>query len=140
MTGTRPGEPRRSVERWNQVFEALAARPRRRLILTLQEKPADSQVPLPDAAVPSAADREPSSDRDSLVLALKHRHLPLLADWGFVDWTTEPFSVQRGPRFDEVLVVLESLDANANADPARIPDPLSAAFPRSGSAAGREDG
>lgn len=59
-------------------------------------------------------------DLEMLEQELCHYHLPLLAERSFVEWEADPFVASRGPRFDEVAVVFETLHAAAT----DIPDPL----------------
>lgn len=116
MDRDRDGKPRRVIERWDRIFEALSAEPRRQLVVSLLDAPASQSVPLPEGAVNPAVHVDPHSLR----LDLHHRHLPLLADQGYVDWETDPLVASRGPRFEEVAGVFEAVHANAG----EIPDEL----------------
>lgn len=107
---------RRVIDRWDRVFEAISAEPRRQLVVALNDAPADGRVSLPEAAMSPAV----PPDRESLTIELRHRHLPLLESHGFVQWTREPFRASRGPRFEEVAVVFDALHDEA----ASIPDRL----------------
>lgn len=102
--------------RWDEVFRAVSVEPRRQLIAALMDAPPDGQVDLPAAAESPLI----SADRERLSIQLRHNHLPLLEDLGFVRWSNDPFHAERGPDFDEVAIVLESLYDNAS----RIPDGL----------------
>jgi len=42
-------------------------------------------------------------------LSLTHRHLPALAERGYVDWDRDAGYVRRGPRFDNVDALLALL-------------------------------
>ena len=106
----------RVIDRWNNVFEALTAEPRRQLIAALVDAPADQPVVLPEAAASPTV----HSDLDFLQVDLRHTHLPLLDDAGFVRYESEPFRAYRGPRFEEVATVIETLH-DAAAD---LPDSL----------------
>jgi len=87
--------------RWNQMFEALSAEPRRAIIISLSEEPAERRLPLPEAAeTPNQ-----SMSSETLSTNLRHRHLPLLADAGYIRWASDPFCVQRGPAFAEAAFV-----------------------------------
>lgn len=104
------------VARWDEVFRAVSAGPRRRLLVALTEAgPADA-VALPEAATNPALDTDP----ESLRIELYHRHLPMLADRGFVRWEFDPLVATRGPRFDEVAAVFEALTAHASELPADL--------------------
>ena len=106
----------RVVDRWDDVFDALRAEPRRQLVDALMAVSIDEPVPLPDAAInPNLA-----VDREQLIIQLHHRHLPLLSDSRFVRWDDDPLRAFRGPRFDQVAMVFECLYANAD----RLPDEL----------------
>lgn len=116
MTVERFRNGKQAIDRWNQVFEALTDESRRQLIVSLLDAPEGEPVPLPEAAASPTVPPEP----DSLRVQLRHRHLPLLEDAGFVEWDEEPFQTSRGPRFEEVAIVFETLHDNATA----IPDQL----------------
>ncbi|RQG99745.1 hypothetical protein [Natrarchaeobius oligotrophus] len=122
MTIERVRDTKRAGERWDEIFEALSAEPRRQLIATLSNAPAGRRVLLPDAATSSIE----SVDRDELRLQLMHRHLPVLSEFGFVDWTTDPFCAQRGMRFGEVATVFDALCSHAD----DVPDHLLAGSER----------
>jgi hypothetical protein len=87
-------------------------------------------VSLPEAAIHPAV----TVDRDRLVLDLHHCHLPHLADRGYVEWTDEPFSARRGPRFGELATVLEAVVDAAD----RYPSEMVAGCHRLKRAAGRD--
>lgn len=53
-------------------------------------------------------------EADFLPLELHHRHLPKLAEAGFVDWNHEENVVRRGPRFDEVEPLIELMADHAD--------------------------
>jgi DNA-binding transcriptional ArsR family regulator len=104
------------IERWDTVFQALAAEPRRQVVVALLESDPDSALSLPEAANPSYMRFGP----EQLSLELVHVHLPLLADGGFVEWEREPFAVERGPAFEEAAIVFESLYDNVDDIPAQL--------------------
>ena len=104
------------LERWDRVFEAVAAEPRRQLVVSLLDREPDQSVPLPESAVNPNVPVAP----ERLKQELKHCHLPLLAEKGFVEWESDPFVVSRGSRFEEVAVVFEALHTFA----ADVPDLL----------------
>jgi hypothetical protein len=116
MTQPRRRSGTEVTERWDEVFKAVAAEPRRQLIIALLDAPPDETVALPENA------RNPNVPRNPTVLReeLHHCHLPLLSDLGFVRWDSDPLVAGRGPRFGEVSIVLESLQSNA----LDIPDSL----------------
>lgn len=91
-----------TTERWNQLYGALSAVPRRRIIHALMSEPEERRLPLPDAAAPA----DSSVDGERFLIELRHHHLPMLADAGYVRWEEDPFCVQRGPEFEEAEIVL----------------------------------
>lgn len=105
-----PSEEQDWAERWNRLYEALSAEPRRMIIYSLLDEPQERRLPLPDAA------ESPNQPRDTKTLSiqLRHHHLPLLAEAGYVRWEHEPFVVQRGPQFEEpaciIGLVTDSID------------------------------
>jgi hypothetical protein len=107
---------RRVVEGWDRVFSALSAEPRRQLIVSLLDAPPNQSVSLPE----SATNPNIPADPEQLRLELSHRHLPMLADLGFLEWERDPLIASRGPKFDEVAVVFNALHATAT----DIPDSL----------------
>jgi hypothetical protein len=116
MSGAEIDGGRRVVERWNEVFRALSAEPRRQLIVALLDVTAGEPVPLPESAInPNVPVDEPH-----LRSELRHCHLPMLADCGYVEWHRDPLEAVRGRRFEEVAVVFDALYASAPT----IPDPL----------------
>ncbi|APX97921.1 hypothetical protein [Natronorubrum daqingense] len=95
-----------SQQQWRRIFRAVSENPRREIIESLLEAPADASVPLP-AAVSDASD-----DDGALSSELVHRHLPVLAEHGFVTWEREPFQVSRGPSFEDATVVIEAIHSH----------------------------
>lgn len=93
------------VEQRDRIFDALSTRPRRQLLVSLLETQPAEFLDLPDAALA----RESVEGDHELRAALVHRHLPLLADYGFVRWETDPVRVQRGPEFDVLEPVVRTL-------------------------------
>jgi len=98
------------------VFAVLSAEPRRQIVNELIDVPAGKSIPLPEAV----SDTDTSSAADRLRLQLCHHHLPLLEAEGVVQWQSDPLRAYRGPDFEEVSVVLESLYANAAEIPGRL--------------------
>ncbi|GAB3677726.1 hypothetical protein [Halopiger thermotolerans] len=117
MTSHRREEAREAIRRWDRAFEALSAAPRRHLVDELAAVPDGGSVSLPDAAVPPAG---AEADANELRIDLHHRHLPMLADAGYIEWQRAPFQATRGPRFEEVAVVLDALYENAGAVPEHL--------------------
>ncbi|KAA9398836.1 hypothetical protein Har1130_11555 [Haloarcula sp. CBA1130] len=116
MTQQRYQNGKRVIKRWDEVFKAVTAEPRRQLIIALSDAHPDETVPLPESAVNPNVPRDPEVLRQKLY----HCHLPMLSDHDFITWDTEPLVAGRGPRFEEVAAVFESLQSNA----IDIPEPL----------------
>ncbi|MFC7238571.1 ArsR family transcriptional regulator [Saliphagus sp. GCM10025317] len=89
------------------IFTALSAGPRRRILAELYDQPADG-VQVPEAIL------NDGEERRDLEIALHHKHLPLLDDYGFIDWDPETSRVMKGRRFDDLQPFLESLDDQAD--------------------------
>ncbi len=100
-----PSGERKWADRWDQMFEALSAEPRRTIIISLSDKPAGRRLPLPEAA----ESPNQSMDSETLSTQLRHRHLPLLADAGYIRWASDPFCVQRGPAFAEAAFITNTI-------------------------------
>jgi hypothetical protein len=107
---------RRVIEGWDRVFKALSAEPRRQLIVTLLDAQPDQSIPLPESAINPNIPADPQTVQQKL----HHQHLPMLADYGFIDWEPDPLVAFRGPKFDEVAVVFDALQATVT----DIPDSL----------------
>ncbi|ELY63545.1 hypothetical protein CYV19_00430 [Natronobacterium gregoryi SP2] len=107
---------RRVTEKWDDVFEAMAAEPRRQLIASLHDVPPDESVSLPESAV----NPNVPVNSDQLRQELYHWHLPLLADQGFVDWDPDSLIASRGPNFDDVGTVFDVVHSTAD----QLPDSL----------------
>lgn len=104
------------AERWNQLFDALSAEPRREIIKSLIDVPQERRLPLPEAA----ESPNQSMDSETLEIELRHHHLPKLAEGGYVRWEGEPFCVQRGPNFAEPAFIVENVLESVD----EIPQPL----------------
>jgi hypothetical protein len=104
------------IQRWNDVFDALAAEPRRQIVVSLLEAPPDRELSLPEAANPPYLLRDPSE----LTLELVHTHLPKLADNDYVEWQRDPLTVTRGHNFEEVAVIFEALYADVDRIPSQL--------------------
>lgn len=116
MTEVRYQNGKAVIRRWDEVFKAVSAEPRRQLIVTLLDNPPDTMVSLPESAVNPNVPPDPETLRQEL----HHCHLPMLEEMGFITWETEPLAAGRGERFEEVGVVFDSLQSNASG----LPDAL----------------
>lgn len=84
----------------DDVLSALANVHRRRLLVELREQNPHGEVP--DASYGT-------TPPDQLEVEMVHVHLPKLADDGFVEWNRETGTVTRGPRFGDLVPVLNLL-------------------------------
>jgi len=116
MSSTRFENGRRVVDRWDEVFRAASAEPRRQLVVSLLDAGDADPVSLPESAV----NPNVPVDSETLRIELRHVHLPLLDELGFVRWESDPFRAFPGPRFDEIAVVFEALHSEAT----DLPDSL----------------
>ncbi|WP_424018418.1 hypothetical protein ACOZ4N_02795 [Halorientalis pallida] len=104
------------ISRWDAVFRAVSAEPRRQIVVNLMEAPPGRALSLPQAANPPYL----LDDPERLSTELIHTHLPLLADEGFVEWDRDPFCVERGSAFEEVATVFEALHGHADEIPPQL--------------------
>ncbi|TYT61385.1 hypothetical protein FYC77_13525 [Natrialba swarupiae] len=113
---TRSGDGIRAVERWDEVFKAVSAEPRRQIVVSVMDYPEDEPASLPEAATNPNRPADPVRLRSEL----RHTHLPMLSDMGFVEWESDPFVVFRGPRFEEAAAIFEAMYDSAT----KLPDSL----------------
>lgn len=89
----------------DDVFEAVSHQYRRRLLGELLEcDPDDIDV----VRIPNDI-QDGEMDSESLEIELHHVHLPKLKEAGFIEWDIDN-QVVRGPKFEAIEPVLESLD------------------------------
>lgn len=77
---------------------------RRRLLLALLARPADAR--------PVDVERVADETGETRAVAMYHVHVPKLAALGLVEVDESGSRVRRGPRFDDIVPLLELLDAN----------------------------
>ena len=85
----------------DDLFDALANRYCRRVLVTLLAEGAKEET-----AIPEAIQRGETS-LDSLNAEMHHVHLPKLEKLGFIEWDREAQLVKRGPKFDEIQQYLQ---------------------------------
>ena len=93
-------------------LDALGHVDRRRLLIALLHAASegDGTVELDQMASDTAERR--------LDVSMHHSHLPTLEAEGFVDTTEDDRAVTTGPRFEDIVPLLELLDANRD----QLPD------------------
>lgn len=95
--------------RIDEVFDALANRYRRRLLVELlQHNPQSDTLERP-AEVLAAG--EPPAD---LRIELYHVHLPKLEERGFIEWDRETHAVSTGAGFEEIRPLLELMNEHSD--------------------------
>lgn len=113
----------------DNAFDALAAARRRELLIGLLECDLCHVSELSDddrevgEANPEFLREHLSTDGeiadvDEDLLRLYNVHLPKLAEYRFVEWNRDDCTVAPGPRFDELVPVLELLDDRTDDRPA----------------------
>ena len=68
------------------------------------------QQPLDSDDLPSKLLLRGSETVAELQEELHQTHLPLLEEAGFIEWDRETEMVSKGPRFDEILAILDSME------------------------------
>lgn len=99
----------------NELFEALS-HPTRRRILTafLKEQPQEAEKFVP-------SDFTQGERREEVMVSLQHRHLPKLAEAGFIEWDPDTKTITQGPRFDEITPLVELIIEHRDELPADWP-------------------
>ncbi|MCO8245584.1 MULTISPECIES: transcriptional regulator [unclassified Haladaptatus] len=86
------------------LFDALRSSHRRHILLEiLDHNPRDE-----DEFASNLDDPDDTTDGEveQLKAELHHRHLPMLADAGYIEWNPDTETIRRGPNFDEVAPLL----------------------------------
>jgi hypothetical protein len=115
---TASSEKESGTETWDQLYDALAAQPRRMIVFSLMKEPEERRLPLPDAAQSTGQ----SNDSGDFSIRLRHQHLPVLASAGYVRWERDPFCVRRGPHFEEPALVIDKMTGCSGEYPRRLRD------------------
>jgi hypothetical protein len=89
-----------------EMFDALGAVQRRRVLVELLESPED---PLRGITDPET---ETETEFVGDTVRMAHVHLPKLDDYGFIDWNEDADVVRTGEQFDEIEPLLGLLDEN----------------------------
>lgn len=101
----------------DSLFECLAADDRRRILRLVGDCAPEGLSAGALAASLVQSDDEGRLDEGTMQeriqrkqVALHHRHLPKLADHGYIDWTPGSDSISTGPSFDQIERVLELVE------------------------------
>lgn len=84
----------------DQVIEALADGYRRQLLAELRERNPHGEVPTENLG---------GGTGEELAIEMVHVHLPRLAENEFIEWDRRSGTVARGPRFQELVPLLDLL-------------------------------
>ena len=87
----------------DDALEALRHIQRRKLLFGLLDR-----EPLVDHPT-TPPDSEDETDTLDRLVAMKHVHLPKLVEYGFIDWNRDTLDVTKGPKFGEIVPLLELL-------------------------------
>ncbi|WP_226480326.1 DUF7344 domain-containing protein [Natrinema amylolyticum] len=115
----------------DEIFDALAARYRRRLLvelLTRDRRDIEKLTGISRAVADAdgellrktLSNSRSISGADEKLLEKHHVHLPKLAEYGFIEWDREDHVVTKGPRFDDVRPLLELVDGQRERAPAEF--------------------
>jgi len=117
MTDYSPRGPTVGRERatLDELFEVLSDASRRRILTALADANPRDEAEL------SPAELVGDERHEDVPVMLYHVHLPKLDDAGFVEWTPGSKTITRGPRFEEIAPLLESLIASRGEFPAGWP-------------------
>lgn len=97
----------------DRAFDALRSVHRRRILLLVSDRcPEVGEAPSLSELAPENADYA------SYAAGMIHKHIPKLAEYGYVDWSPADQVIRRGPQFDEIASILELLVDNRE----RLPD------------------
>lgn len=113
----------------DDIFEALSDVHRRKLLVDLLEHNPQTVETISEASREVGGMSEglkeeyltsdaEISGADKSHVRLHHVHLPMLVEYGFVEWDREENAVVKGARFDAIRPVLELLEDNREALPA----------------------
>ena len=105
-----------AMQSWNRLLQVLAKRQCRTIVFSLLSTDPTEQVPLPESAMIPGEPVDPAQ----LTVDLQHNYLPTMADAAYIRWSNDPFTVQRGPRFDEPATVIRLFVDNADEFPSTL--------------------
>jgi hypothetical protein len=92
------------------MLNVLANKYRRRVLVALLEhNPQDGH----DPQIPDDVTLE-TEDLESLMINMRHGHLPKLEEEGFIEWDRETNTVEKGPQFEEIQPLLELMENHAD--------------------------
>lgn len=93
----------------DDVLDVLANRYRRRLLLALIDQNAQDD----DTLVPGDVTIE-GEDLNLPKIQMVHTHLPKLEDMRLIEWNRDSNEVKKGPQFEDIRPLLESMHDHAD--------------------------
>lgn len=88
----------------DDMLDALADKQRRALLAALTDhEPQDDVLSISDGS-------DKADDEMDYLIRMRHVHVPKLTKYGFIDWNESAHEVTKGPNFEEIRPLLESLD------------------------------
>ena len=87
----------------DRLFRSLAHPYRRELLLELVRRDGEQRLPVAEAVT------DPTVNRTSFEIEMCHNHLPRLDECGLVEWHRDAGEVSKGPLFDDIEPLLESI-------------------------------
>ncbi|ELY63374.1 hypothetical protein C492_07030 [Natronococcus jeotgali DSM 18795] len=97
----------------DHLLDVLANKYRRRVLVALLEhNPQDDH----DPQIPDNVNYE-AEDLESLMINMRHTHLPKLEDARFIEWDRETNTVRKGPQFEDIRPLLELMENHADKFP-----------------------
>ncbi|ELY42901.1 hypothetical protein [Natronorubrum tibetense] len=84
----------------DNLFTALADPERRQILFDLADEPDSVNIDSPPDTIANGGNER---------FKRYHVHLPMLDDYGFINWYPNANAIESGPQFDEIMPVLEVL-------------------------------
>ncbi|WP_394743175.1 DUF7344 domain-containing protein [Natronococcus roseus] len=94
----------------DNLLDVLANKYRRRVLVALLEHNPQNDH---DPQIPDSVNHE-AKDLESLMINMRHTHLPKLEEAGFIEWNRETNTVKKGPQFEEIRPLLELMENHAD--------------------------
>lgn len=89
------------------MLDVLANKYRRRVLVALLEHN-------PRTITTHRSPTTSPSEQGTLMISMRHTHLPKLEEAGFIEWDRETNVVRKGPQFEEIRPLLELMEAHAD--------------------------
>lgn len=99
----------------DEVFEVLSQSPRRCILTALANANPREETEF------APQDFTRDEQREDVLARLHHTHLPKLDDADFIEWYPDSKTITRGPRFDEIVPLVELMNAHRDELPAGWP-------------------